>query len=62
MLQVTIFEGPDAQELQVEINTWLKDHLDIDVLHITQSESAVSDPDGDLCGNTTISLFYQHKE
>ncbi len=62
MLQTKIFEGPDAQELQIQINDWFKDHLEIEVLHIAQSESAVADPDGDLCGNTTISLFYQQKD
>jgi len=62
MLQVKIFEGPEAEELEQEINTWLKENMEVDVLHVLQSESAVADEDGDLCGNTTLSLFYRRHE
>lgn len=60
MLQVRIFEGADAEDLEHEVNGWLKNHMEIEVLHVTQSESAVADEDGDLCGNTTISIFYRN--
>lgn len=59
MLQVKIFEGPEAGDIENEINTWLSQHLDVDVQHVLQSESAVSDEDGDLCGNTTVTIFYR---
>ncbi|MBF2053816.1 MAG: sporulation protein Cse60 [Candidatus Sericytochromatia bacterium] len=59
MLQVKIFEGPEADELEQEINTWLKDNSSIELVKVLQSESAVADDDGDFCGNTTISVFYR---
>ena len=62
MLQVKIFEGPEASDIEKEINSWLGQHLDIEIQHALQSESAVSDADGDLCGNTTITLFYRKHE
>jgi len=62
MLQVKIFEGPDAQEVEEKINHWLRDNMEIDVLHIGQSESAVADEEGDLCGNTTVSMFYRRHD
>lgn len=62
MLQVKIFEGPDAKEIEIEINQWLRENMEIDVIQIAQSESAVADDDGDLCGNTTLSVFYRRHE
>lgn len=59
MLQVKIFEGPDADELEQQINSWLKDNSDIELVKVLQSESAVADEEGDFCGNTTLSLFYR---
>lgn len=59
MLQVKIFEGPDADELEQQINSWLKDNSGIELIKVLQSESAVADDEGDFCGNTTISLFYR---
>lgn len=59
MLKVQIFEAPDAEELQDAVNEWLEENLQIDVVHVTQSESAVADGDGDLCGNTTLSIMYR---
>lgn len=62
MLQVKIFEGPEAEELEQEINRWFKDNMDIELVRALQSESAVADEDGDLCGNTTVSLFYRRHD
>jgi hypothetical protein len=59
MIQVRIFEAGDAEELQDHLNDWLKEHAEIEIVNILQSESAVSDEDGDLCGNTTVSIFYK---
>ncbi|MBT9544448.1 MAG: sporulation protein Cse60 [Candidatus Sericytochromatia bacterium] len=59
MIQVRIFEAGDAEELQDNLNDWLKEHAEIEIVNILQSESAVSDEDGDLCGNTTVSIFYK---
>lgn len=59
MIQVRIFEAGDAEELQDNLNDWLKEHADLEIVNILQSESAVSDEDGDLCGNTTVSIFYK---
>ncbi len=59
MIQVRIFEAGDAEELQDNLNDWLKEHAEIEIVNILQSESAVSDDDGDLCGNTTVSIFYK---
>lgn len=59
MIQVRIFEAGDAQELEALLNAWFKEHAEIEIVRITQSESAVADEDGDLCGNTTISVFYK---
>lgn len=59
MLHCKIFEAPDAETLEKKINTWLADHGEVEVVKINQSESAVADGDGDLCGNTTISIFYR---
>ena len=59
MIQVRIFEGSDAEELQHELNHWLKEHPDMDIVRILQSEGAAADRNGDLCGNTTISIFYK---
>ena len=59
MIQVRIFEAGDAEELQDNLNDWLKEHAELEIVNILQSESAVSDEDGDLCGNTTISIFYK---
>lgn len=59
MIQVRIFEAGDAEELQNNLNEWLKEHAEIEIVNILQSESAVSDEDGDLCGNTTVSIFYK---
>jgi hypothetical protein len=59
MLQVKIFESPDADELEQQINSWLKDNSGIELIKVLQSESAVADDEGDFCGNTTISLFYR---
>ena len=62
MRQVKIFEGPEASDIETDINKWLKNNLDIEIHHMLQSESAVSDDDGDLCGNTTITLLYSRHE
>ncbi|PKL77242.1 MAG: hypothetical protein CVV27_06190 [Candidatus Melainabacteria bacterium HGW-Melainabacteria-1] len=62
MLKVKMFEGPDAEELEHTVNEWLNDNLGVDVMHMTQSESAVADEDGDLCGNTTLTLLYRRTE
>jgi hypothetical protein len=59
MIQVHIFEAGDTQELETDLNAWLKEHSEIEIVKILQSESAVSDDDGDFCGNTTISIFYK---
>lgn len=59
MIQVRIFEAGDSEELQANLNDWLKEHAEIEIVNILQSESAVSDEDGDLCGNTTVSIFYK---
>lgn len=59
MIQVRIFEAGDAQELEKLVNLWLKEHSEIEIVRITQSESAVADQDGDFCGNTTIAIFYK---
>lgn len=61
MLKIKVFEAPDAEELQETINTWLEENLQIDVLHMSQSESAVADDEGDFCGNTTLSLMYRNR-
>ena len=62
MLQIKIFEAPDAEELEENVNSWLEANMNIDVMHVTQSESAIADGDGDLCGNTTVSIFYRRRE
>lgn len=62
MLQVKIFEGPDAEDIESKVNHWLRDNMEIDVAFVQQSESAVADEDGDLCGNTTLSIFYRRHE
>ncbi|PIQ24242.1 hypothetical protein COW36_10505 [bacterium (Candidatus Blackallbacteria) CG17_big_fil_post_rev_8_21_14_2_50_48_46] len=59
MYQVRIFEAGDAEELQVALNEWFGEHPELEIVRITQSESAVADEDGDLCGNTTVSVFYK---
>ncbi len=59
MLRCKIFEGSDAEELEKKVNDWLTEHSDIDLIQVNQSESAVTDGDGDLCGNTTLSVFYR---
>ncbi len=59
MLKIKLFEGSDASELETEVNEWLQEHLNIDVVHMTQSESAIPDEDGEFWGNTTISLMYR---
>lgn len=59
MLHCKIFEAPDAETLEKKINTWLTENGEIELVQINQSESAVADGDGDLCGNTTVSIFYR---
>lgn len=59
VLRCKIFEAPDAETLEQKINDWLSEHSDIELVHVNQSESAVADGDGDLCGNTTVSVFYR---
>lgn len=59
MLKVKIFEGPDAEELEANVNEWLVSNSQIEVLHMVQSESAITDEDGDMCGNTTLSIMYR---
>lgn len=61
MLQVKVFEAPDAEELEQNVNDWLESNISIDVLNMTQSESAISDDDGDLCGNVTLTLMYRQR-
>lgn len=59
VLHCKIFEAPDAESLEKNINDWLTEHSEIELLKVNQSESAVADGDGDLCGNTTVSIFYR---
>jgi hypothetical protein len=59
MLRCKIFEAPDAETLEKKINDWLTEYGEVELIQINQSESAVADGDGDLCGNTTISVFYR---
>ena len=59
MLRCKIFEAPDAETLEQKVNDWLSEHNDAEIIQVNQSESAVADGDGDLCGNTTLSVFYR---
>lgn len=59
MLRCKIFEAPDAETLEAKINQWLTEHSEVELVQVNQSESAVADGDGDLCGNTTVSIFYR---
>jgi hypothetical protein len=59
MVQVRIFEGGDAEVLQETLNHWLKEHPELEIVRILQSEGAAVDREGDLCGNTTVSIFYK---
>ncbi len=59
MLRCKIFEAPDAETLEKKINAWLAEQSEVELVQVNQSESAVADGDGDLCGNTTISVFYR---
>lgn len=59
MLRCKIFEAPDAETLEKKINAWLTEQSEVELVQVNQSESAVADGDGDLCGNTTISVFYR---
>ncbi len=61
MLQVKVFEAPNAEELEQNVNTWLESNFSIDVLHMTQSESAIADEDDDLFGNVTLTLMYRQR-
>lgn len=61
MLQVKIFEGAGADELQQDVNSWLEENMGIDVLHMTQSESAIADEDDDLFGNVTLTIMYRRR-
>lgn len=61
MLQVKIFEGPGAEDVEKDVNEWLEQNMGIDVLHMTQSESAIADDDNDLCGNVTLTLMYRRR-
>lgn len=61
MLYIKIFEAPDADELENNVNDWLADNENIEITHVTQSESAVADTDGDFCGNTTLSIMYRKR-
>lgn len=61
MFQVKIFEGGDAEELESQVNAWLESNMSVEVMHVTQSESAVKDEDGDFVGNTTLSIFYRRR-
>lgn len=55
-MKVKIFEG-DSEELEEEINEWLKEHSDVEIKFVKQSEAGSLDGD-EWVGNTTISLFY----
>ena len=45
-------------KLEIAVNEWLEKNTGVEVMKMTQSESAVADEDGDFCGNTTLSLLY----
>lgn len=59
MFKVKVFEAAQADELQDAVNAWLREHATVDIVSVTQSESAIADSDGDICGNTTYTILYK---
>ena len=55
-MKCKLFTGKELQKLEERINTWLEENLDIQIIHVGQSNQFLSEK---YPSHTIISVFYE---